>query len=43
VNGEKVGETRSGGALDWPLRAGKHTITVREAAGGEESSSIVVK
>jgi penicillin-binding protein 1C len=43
VNGEKVGETRSGGALDWPLRAGKHTITVRASSGDEESSSIVVK
>jgi penicillin-binding protein 1C len=43
VDGEKVGETRSGGALDWPLRAGRHTITVRGASGGEESSVIVVK
>jgi penicillin-binding protein 1C len=43
VDGVLVGTTPSGAALDWPLRAGRHTVSVVGGAGERESATIVVR
>lgn len=43
VNGEEVGTTEPGSALDWPLKPGRHVVTARDARGRQASASISVK
>jgi membrane carboxypeptidase/penicillin-binding protein PbpC len=43
VNGEAVGTAAADAPLDWPLVAGAHTVSVRDARGREASARILVK
>ena len=43
VNGAAVGKTSSEKVLEWPLRAGSHRITARDAAGRTVESTVTVR
>ena len=43
VNDTPVGETASGATLDWPLRPGRHTVTVTTPSGEQATVTIGVK
>jgi penicillin-binding protein 1C len=43
VDGTAVGHSHPEGALDWPLRAGTHTIVVTDVQGRQDRATIVVR
>jgi penicillin-binding protein 1C len=43
VDGVAVGSVESGAALDWPLAAGRHVISVHDGQGRRANATIVVK
>lgn len=43
VNGVKLGDVSSESSLDWPLRAGRHTISARDRRGRLVESTITVR
>jgi penicillin-binding protein 1C len=43
VNGVKLGDVSSESSLDWPLRAGRHTISARDRRGQLVESAITVR
>ena len=43
VDGVDVGTTTSGVALDWPLRPGRHAVTVTSSSGETDTATIAVK
>jgi penicillin-binding protein 1C len=43
VDGEPVGTSTRGRALDWPLRTGTHTIAVSDGGGQQDRATIVVR
>jgi membrane carboxypeptidase/penicillin-binding protein PbpC len=43
VNGTTVGKVSSESSLDWPLRAGRHTIAARDGRGRVVESIVTVR
>lgn len=43
VNGESIGTTEPGAAIDWPLTPGRHVVTLHDQRGRKASASITVK
>jgi len=43
IDGRAVGRGAAGASIDWPLTAGAHVVTARDASGREASAAIVVK
>jgi penicillin-binding protein 1C len=43
IDGRAVGRGTAGASIDWPLTAGAHVVTARDASGREARAAIVVK